>query len=146
MRAFNNGCVMAVMVIMCGVVAPLHAQTDLERPVGDSNAAASASASASDNSLFAPAFDFSRAIEQPAGPPPTPRHTGIKAMVKGLIVDFKYLPSRENLMWAGIGGGLALALHPADDSVNEALVGSDFADKFFKLGEVLGELPTLLAS
>jgi membrane-associated phospholipid phosphatase len=66
--------------------------------------------------------------------------------VKGLIVDFKYLPSRENLMWAGIGGGLALAAHPADDNVNEALVGSDFADKFFKPGEVLGELPTLLAS
>ena len=67
-------------------------------------------------------------------------------MVKGLVIDFKYLPSKENLMWAGIGGGLALAVHPADDNVNEALVGSDFAHNFFKAGEVLGELPTLLTS
>jgi membrane-associated phospholipid phosphatase len=49
-------------------------------------------------------------------------------------------------MWAGVGGGLALAVHPADHSLNEAFVGSDFAHNFFKPGEVLGELPTLLAS
>jgi membrane-associated phospholipid phosphatase len=30
--------------------------------------------------------------------------------------------------------------------VNHALVNSDFADKFFKPGEVLGELPTLLSA
>jgi membrane-associated phospholipid phosphatase len=98
------------------------------------------------NPLFAPTVDFDQIVQRPAGPPPTPRHTGIKAMVKGLVIDFKYLPSRENLMWAGIGGGLALAVHPADDNVNRALVDSDFADKFFKAGEVLGELPTLLGS
>jgi len=67
-------------------------------------------------------------------------------MVKGLIIDFKYLPSRENLMWAGIGGGLALAVHPLDDNVNRGLVGSNVADKVFKAGEILGELPTLLGS
>jgi hypothetical protein len=85
-------------------------------------------------------------IQKPAGPPPTPRHTGIKAMVKDLGHDVIHLPSRENLFWAGVGGGLALAVHPADDNVNEALVNSDFADKFFKPGEVLGELPTLLSA
>jgi hypothetical protein len=85
-------------------------------------------------------------ITQPAGPAPTPRHTGIKAMVKDLGSDFKHLPSKENLFWAGVGGGLALAVHPADDNVNESLVNSDFAHNFFKAGEVLGELPTLLAS
>jgi membrane-associated phospholipid phosphatase len=137
---------MAVMVVAYGMVAPLHAQTDVERPLGDSSVAVSPSASASANSLFAPAVDFSQVIQQPTGPPPTPRHTGIKALVKGLIVDFKYLPSRENLLWAGVGGGLALAVHPADDNLNRALVGDDTADKIFKAGEVLGELPTLLAS
>ena len=83
-------------------------------------------------------------ITQPAGPAPTPRHTGIKAMVKDLGSDFKHLPSKENLFWAGVGGGLALAVHPADDNVNESMVNSDFAHNFFKLGEVPGELPTLL--
>src|SRR4029453_897515 len=50
-------------------------------------------------------------IQQPAGPPPTPRHTGLKAMAKDLVEDVKHLPSKENLFWAGLGGGLALAVH-----------------------------------
>jgi membrane-associated phospholipid phosphatase len=78
-------------------------------------------------------------ITQPAGPAPTPRHTGIKAMVKDLGSDFKHLPSKENLFWAGVGGGLALAVHPVDDNVNETMVNSDFAKNFFKLGKYLGE-------
>jgi PAP2 superfamily len=96
--------------------------------------------------IEAPVVNPDQVVQKPAGPPPTPRHTGIKAMVKDLVEDVKHLPSRENLFWAGVGGGLALAVHPADDNVNKALVGSDFADKFFKPGEVLGELPTLLSA
>ena len=84
--------------------------------------------------------------QQPAGPPPTPRHTGIKTMTKHLVTNFKYLPSLENLYWAGAGGGLALAAHPFDDNVNHALVGSTTAENIFKAGEILGELGTLLGS
>src|SRR5262249_40356602 len=90
--------------------------------------------------LFTPDRLETYFAEQPAGPPPTPRHTGIKTMAKHLVTNFKYLPSMENLFWAGLGGGLALAAHPFDDNVNEALVGSDTADHIFKAGEVLGEL------
>ena len=146
MRAFSNGCVLAVMFVACGMAAPVRAQTDVERPLVDASAAPSSNMPAFRTRLFTPTVDFDQVIQQPAGPPPTPRHTGIKALVKGLIIDFKYLPSRENLMWAGVGGGLALAVHPADDDVNHALVGNDFAETFFKPGAVLGELPTLLAS
>jgi hypothetical protein len=85
-------------------------------------------------------------VKKPAGPPPTPRHTGFKAMGRDLVGDLRHLPSTENLFWAGVGGGLAIAVHPADDNMNRALVGSDFAQNFFKPGEVLGELPTLLGS
>jgi membrane-associated phospholipid phosphatase len=83
---------------------------------------------------------------QPAGAPPTPRHTGIKALFRNLVGDFKHLPSRENLLWSGIGGGAALVLHPFDDEVNQAMTNSGFADAFFKPGAVLGQLPTLLAA
>lgn len=83
-------------------------------------------------------------VAKPEGPPPTPAHTGIKAMAKGLITDFAHLPSTENLMWAGIGGGLALAVHPADDNVNAHLVGKGWAKNIFKPGEIMGESPTLL--
>src|SRR5262249_35293936 len=89
------------------------------------------------------AFDDAQVMGQPAGPRPTPRHTGIKAMFKDLVDDVKHLPSTENLFWAGVGGGLALAAHPFDDNVTPSLVNSNFADKFFKAGEVLGESPTL---
>jgi len=93
------------------------------------------------------AFDTDApSAQQPAGPPPTPRHTGIKAMSKRLVTNFKYLPSMENLYWAGAGGGLALIAHPFDDDVNHALVGNDAAERFFKPGEILGELGTLLGS
>lgn len=146
MGALNNGCVLAVMFVVCGIAAPVRAQTNVERPLADASAAPSSRTTALRNPLFAPTADFDQIVQPPAGPPPTPRHTGIKALVKGLIIDFKYLPSRENLMWAGIGGGLALAVHPADDNLNRALVGDETAEKIFKAGEVLGELPTLLAS
>jgi membrane-associated phospholipid phosphatase len=96
--------------------------------------------------LFAPDGLDTHVAQQPAGPPPTPRHTGIKALTKHLVTNFKYLPSKENLFWAGAGGGLALAVHPFDDNVNEALVGNDTAEKIFKPGEILGELGTLVGS
>jgi hypothetical protein len=91
-------------------------------------------------------FDHRTLSAQPAGPAPTPRHTGVRAMAKDLVDDVKHLPSMENLYWAGLGGGLALAVHPADDDLNEALVGDDIAEKIFKPGAVLGELYTLLGS
>ena len=65
-------------------------------------------------SPLAPLKAESLFTQQPAGPPPTPRHTGIKAMTKHLVTNFRYLPSTENLFWAGAGSGLALAAHPFD--------------------------------
>jgi hypothetical protein len=127
------------------VAAPLRAQIDIERPSVPSAAAAPSEPAASE-SVFIPPLDFSQVVQPPAGPPPTPRHTGIKAMLKGLGTDVKNLPSRQNLFWVVVGGGLALAAHPFDDRVNRGLVGNDTADKVFKPGEILGELGTLLGT
>ena len=93
-----------------------------------------------------PAVDAGQVVQKPEGPPPTPRHTGVQAMFKDLVLDVTHLPSKENLFWVGVGGGLALAAHPADDDVNEAFVNSNFAHDFFKPGAVLGQLPTLLTA
>ena len=90
--------------------------------------------------------DAGQVVSQPAGPAPTPRHTGVKALVKDLVEDVKHLPSTENLFWAGLGGGLALAVHPADDDLNRSLTTSDFAKDFFKPGDILGNLGPLLGS
>jgi membrane-associated phospholipid phosphatase len=91
-------------------------------------------------------IDVDAAAQQVAGPPPTPRHTGIKATIKELGADVTRLPSLENLMWISIGGGLALAAHPYDDNVNRTLVGSTIADRVFKPGAVLGQFPTLFSA
>jgi hypothetical protein len=124
-----------LLLLLIGAARPLSAQTEADQP----------NAPAGSPSLR-PVFDLSQGIPQPAGPPPTPRHTGIKALVKNLGHDVKALPSKENAIWAGIGGALALAVHPVDDNVNQALINSTAAKHFFKAGEYLGELPTLLAS
>src|SRR4029077_10679621 len=139
MRDLNYRCVTALMFVVCGVAAPLRAQTDVERTSVASAAASTnrpAVNASVDSPLILPALrstegslpsldwprddsepaegskDERQAIQPPAGPPPTPRHTGIKAMLKGLGTDVKHLPSRQNLLWVGIGGGLALAAHP----------------------------------
>jgi PAP2 superfamily protein len=83
---------------------------------------------------------------QPAGPAPTSRHTGVKALFRNLVDDVAHLPSMENALWAGAGGAAALAVHPADERVNHAMVNSDFAHDFFKPGAVIGALPTLLGT
>ena len=88
--------------------------------------------------------DLVETFEQPAGAPPTPRHTGVHALVKNLFDDVKHLPSKENAYWAAFGGGLALAVHPADDDLNEFFVGNDLAEKIFKPGAIIGQLYTLL--
>jgi hypothetical protein len=134
------------LCVMVGVIsfpaAPLYSQ----EIIGANTKVLPSTSELSTDAPPASTSDGEQVIRQPAGPPPTPRHTGIKAMLKDLAGDVKHLPSKENLFWTGVGGGLALAVHPADDNVTPSLVGSDFADKFFKLGEVLGESPTLFGA
>jgi len=121
MKRVNHEVLRVAVIVLC-TAAPLKAQTA---------------------PLFAPA---AAAFQQPAGPPPTPRHTGVRALFKDLGNDIKHLPSKENLMWVGIGSGLALAVHPADDNVNEALVGNRTAERIFKPGAVVGQIGSLMAT
>ncbi len=144
MRGLNHRCVIAVVFVVSGVTAPVRAQTGVDQPPAVASATASPILWAADGIVFAPPIDFTQIVQQPAGPPPTPRHTGIKALLKGLVIDVEHLPSRENLFWAGVGGGLALAVHPLDDDINHKLVGNRTAERIFKPGEIVGELGTLL--
>jgi membrane-associated phospholipid phosphatase len=91
-------------------------------------------------------LELEQVIQQPKGPPPTPRHTGIRALVRNLASDVRHLPSKQNLFWVGVGGGMAVIAHPFDDNVHGALVGNDFAEAFFAPGQVLGNTATLTGS
>ncbi len=91
----------------------------------------------------APLSFAAQVVEPPAPPPPTPRHTGIKATLKAIPQDFRHLGSRENLLWLGVGTAAALAIHPVDDNINHHFAGVGAADTFFKPGKYIGETATL---
>jgi len=78
--------------------------------------------------------------------PPTPEHTGIRALFSNLGEDIKHLPEMENVYLAAIGGGLAGAVHPFDQSFNARLASqSDAVNAFFAPGKYLGNTPEQVA-
>lgn len=89
--------------------------------------------------------DDSSAQPTPAPAAETPRHTGVRAMFKGLGEDFKHLPSKENLYWAAAGGAAALAVHPLDDKVSRQVRGNTTADTIFTPGRYIGAFPTVFS-
>jgi membrane-associated phospholipid phosphatase len=132
---------LAGMALLLGLPAAALAQGRVGLTLGDSQ---------SSSVLRPPVVSFtpeSPADRQPAPPEPTPRHTGIHDLIRELGNDFKYLPTKENAYWAAGGGALALAVHPADDNVNEYFLTAPSGVKnFFKPGAVLGQFPTLFAA
>jgi membrane-associated phospholipid phosphatase len=149
MERRNGRILIPVALSVLAAVVPLRAQSDCVCP-SDAIGAAIGSALAVNGTLSdasaAGLFDAGPVVQQPAGAPPTPRHTGVRALLKDLVADVKHLPSRENLLWVGVGSGLALAVHPADERSNRYLVGNTTADRIFKPGAIIGSLPTLLGS
>jgi membrane-associated phospholipid phosphatase len=53
--------------------------------------------------------------------PPTPPHTGLRALGRGLVGDIKHLPATENLYLVLAGGALAVAARPVDRDFNAHL-------------------------
>ena len=120
-------------IVICGGVSPLAAQ---EEPTTNAIVAAEDCADPLAGGAFGQAA-------RPDAAPPTPEHTGIKAMIKGLGQDVINLPSRQNLLWVGVGTGLSLAVHPLDDHANEDLSGNTL-NKVFAPGAIMGQSYTLL--
>jgi len=78
--------------------------------------------------------------------PPTPERTGIHALFGNLGEDIKHLPEMQNVFIAAIGGGLALAGHPADQTFN-ANLQSHYGpvNAVFAPGKYLGDTPAQVA-
>src|SRR4051794_39095494 len=84
--------------------------------------------------------------EHKAKEPPTPEHTGIRALFANLGEDITKLPAKQNLYLAATGGALALGAHPFDQSVNEYFVAHyEGANDAFFLGKYLGDTPEQVA-
>jgi hypothetical protein len=79
-------------------------------------------------------------------PPPTPPRTGVLALFHNLVEDITKLPAMQNLYIAGVGGGLALAAHPADSTLNAKLMSHySLVNNFFAPGKYLGDTPEQVA-
>ena len=78
--------------------------------------------------------------------PPTPPHTGFRALFGNLGEDVKQLPSKQNLYLASLGGALAAAVHPADQSFNTRLQSHyDGFNTAFAAGKYVGNTPEQVA-
>lgn len=78
--------------------------------------------------------------------PPTPPHTGIRALYGNLVEDVQHLPSKQNLYLTMIGGGLAAAAHPVDRTFNVRLRSHyDGVNTAFAPGKYIGNTPEQVA-
>jgi membrane-associated phospholipid phosphatase len=78
--------------------------------------------------------------------PPTPPHTGIRALIGNLGEDFKHLPSKQNALLAAIGGSLAAGAHPFDKTFNVRLRSHyDAVNTAFAAGKYIGNTPEQVA-
>ena len=102
-----------------------------------------------------PAADVAAQEQKPSPPqeqkadakePPTPAHTGLRALFANVVEDVKHLPSAQNAYIAAIGGGLAMAGHPLDSDVNARLRSHyDTVDDAFAAGKYIGNTPEQIA-
>jgi membrane-associated phospholipid phosphatase len=83
---------------------------------------------------------------QEAPKPPQPKHTGLAALVYSTASDFKSFPQRPSTyVILAIGGAAALAVHPADDDINDELQETRWLRNSLKPGKYLGSTPVQLA-
>jgi hypothetical protein len=76
------------------------------------------------------------ALAQTAGPPPD--RNPFLYLFHNLVLDAKRLPSVETAVTLGAGGALALAVHPADDTVTERATAGGPRD-FYQVGSTIGD-------
>ena len=89
---------------------------------------------------------LAEAPQDPLPEPSKPTRSFFGALVHNLGDDIKHLPRRNSIYWLAGGGALALAVHPADQSLNRHLLGSSVADKFFIPGKYAGATEVQIAA
>jgi len=67
----------------------------------------------------------------------------VSSLAHNLGDDVKHMPRRNSVYWLAGGGALALAIHPADQSINAHLV-SHSNDAFWTPGHIIGSTPVIL--
>lgn len=76
----------------------------------------------------------------------TPRRSFFSQLFRNLSDDVKHIPRKNSLYWLAGGSALALAVHPADEAINDRLQGSSGAKNFFMAGKYIGSFPFLFSA
>lgn len=87
---------------------------------------------------FQPPSTTQTTVQEPGQLPPEQQHTGLRQLFKETARDFKHFPSTNTALILGIGGGLALAVHPIDDDLNVKLSGDGWKHAIWAPGRVIG--------
>ena len=82
------------------------------------------------------------AAEEPA----KPTRSFIPALFHNLGDDIKHIPRKNSVYWLVAGTVTSLAVHPADDYINDHLTTSDTAKNVFKAGKYIGSFPVLFGT
>lgn len=75
--------------------------------------------------------------------PAKPTRGFFSALGHNLGDDLKHVPRRNSVYWLAGGGALALAVHPADDTINAHLVNKS-SDALWVPGHIIGSTPVVL--
>jgi membrane-associated phospholipid phosphatase len=77
----------------------------------------------------------------PSHPPADAPHdsTSLRSLFTDLGADIRHLPSMENALILGAGGGLSLALHGEDADITRRFVASPAVEEVLEPGEALGD-------
>jgi membrane-associated phospholipid phosphatase len=82
------------------------------------------------------------AAEEPA----KPTRKFIPALFHNMGDDITHIPRRNSVYWLAAGTVTALAVHPADQYLNDHLSTSEGAKDFFVVGKYLGSFPVLIGT
>ena len=82
------------------------------------------------------------AAEEPA----KPTRSFIPALFHNMGDDIKHIPRRNSVYWLAAGTAASLAIHPADDYLNNHLSTSQGAKDFFVIGKYVGSFPVLIGT
>lgn len=145
-----------LLVLLCGTVTPAQAKNlyaglfsgpgDILIPSPHGSVDKEAPDQPCDQLVLAGAY-LDPVAGQQEPPPAAPQHTGFKALVFDTAADFKAFPRRRST-WVilGIGAAAAALAHPADDYVEEHIVGSRGTGRFFAPGKYIGATPVLASA
>jgi membrane-associated phospholipid phosphatase len=78
--------------------------------------------------------------------PAKPTRSFFPALAHNLVDDVKHIPRKNSLYWLAGGTGLALAVYPLDDEINDRISTSEGAKDFFVAGKYIGSLPVLMGA